>query len=206
MPPSASRNGPSASGEPRQCWECLRRRWVCDAARPVCNKCRAAGIVCPGYNDTKPLTWLAPGRVTSRARRNTKRNSISDLYVTGPVQSGEIEASSGGAKSRRRSSAASTGAGRDTKRPKTAKSEDISIKMEEDSTDQKSRRSSAASRRRSSGIPTPLPTGSDPSFLHVVDAEMPPGFLGIEPPKQLPPLTNDLKSLSVELTEAIQYC
>jgi hypothetical protein len=65
MPPSSAAGGEA----PRQCWECLRRRWVCDAARPVCNKCRAAGIVCPGYNDRKPLTWLAPGRVTSRARR-----------------------------------------------------------------------------------------------------------------------------------------
>lgn len=64
-PSTASTGG----NEPRQCWECLRRRWVCDAARPVCNKCRAAGIVCPGYNDQKPLTWLAPGRVTSRTRR-----------------------------------------------------------------------------------------------------------------------------------------
>jgi len=51
------------------CWECRRRRLVCDCALPVCNKCRASGIVCPGYEDKKPLTWLAPGRVLSRTRK-----------------------------------------------------------------------------------------------------------------------------------------
>ena len=73
MPPAVARDPTASVTEPRQCWECLRRRWVCDAARPVCNKCRNAGIVCPGYNDTKPLTWLAPGRVTSRARKKKKK-------------------------------------------------------------------------------------------------------------------------------------
>lgn len=72
--PNPATTAASARGnQPRQCWECLRRRWVCDAARPVCNKCRAAGIVCPGYSDQKPLTWLAPGRVTSRTRRQQPR-------------------------------------------------------------------------------------------------------------------------------------
>jgi hypothetical protein len=64
--PSPAGSVPSA---PRQCWECLRRRLVCDCKQPVCNKCRTAGIVCPGYEDKKPLTWLAPGRVTSRTRK-----------------------------------------------------------------------------------------------------------------------------------------
>ncbi|KAH6628080.1 fungal-specific transcription factor domain-containing protein [Chaetomium tenue] len=52
-----------------QCWECRRRRLVCDGVQPVCTKCRAAAIVCPGYADKKPLTWLAPGQVMSRTRR-----------------------------------------------------------------------------------------------------------------------------------------
>ena len=52
-----------------QCWECRRRRLVCDGTQPVCAKCRAAGIVCPGFADKKPLTWLAPGQVMSRAGR-----------------------------------------------------------------------------------------------------------------------------------------
>lgn len=58
--------------ERRRCWECLRRRLVCDAVKPVCNKCRVAGIVCPGYDDKKPLTWLAPGKVTCRTRRKSR--------------------------------------------------------------------------------------------------------------------------------------
>lgn len=53
----------------RYCWECQRRRLECDSTRPVCNKCRQAGVVCPGYEDKKPLRWLAPGRVTSRNRK-----------------------------------------------------------------------------------------------------------------------------------------
>ncbi|GAB1311461.1 hypothetical protein MFIFM68171_01671 [Madurella fahalii] len=52
-----------------QCWECRRRRLVCDGTQPVCTKCRAARIVCPGYADKKPLTWLAPGQVVSRTRK-----------------------------------------------------------------------------------------------------------------------------------------
>lgn len=51
------------------CWECRRRRLVCDGAQPVCSKCRDAHIVCPGYADKKPLTWLAPGQVLCRGRR-----------------------------------------------------------------------------------------------------------------------------------------
>jgi len=53
----------------RWCWECRRRRLVCDCTRPICNKCKATGVVCPGYEDKKPLTWLAPGRVLSRTRK-----------------------------------------------------------------------------------------------------------------------------------------
>ncbi|KAK8034575.1 C6 zinc finger domain protein [Apiospora rasikravindrae] len=53
----------------RYCWECQRRRLECDSTRPVCNKCRQAGVVCPGYEDKKPLRWLAPGKVTSRNRK-----------------------------------------------------------------------------------------------------------------------------------------
>lgn len=58
-----------------QCWECRRRRLVCDSTRPICKKCRVAGIVCPGYEDVKPLTWLAPGRVVSRARTRKRKGS-----------------------------------------------------------------------------------------------------------------------------------
>jgi hypothetical protein len=61
--------------ERQQCWECRRRRLVCDGTQPVCTKCRAARIVCPGYADKKPLTWLAPGQVMSRNRRKKSPNS-----------------------------------------------------------------------------------------------------------------------------------
>ncbi|KAB8264896.1 fungal-specific transcription factor domain-containing protein [Aspergillus pseudonomiae] len=53
----------------RHCWECMRRRLVCDFERPTCNKCRSAGVDCPGYDEKKPLRWLAPGKVTSRAQK-----------------------------------------------------------------------------------------------------------------------------------------
>ncbi|TPX14766.1 uncharacterized protein E0L32_005161 [Thyridium curvatum] len=74
--PSTALTAPAVSK--RQCWECLRRQLVCDSAYPVCNQCRTKGITCPGYEDKKPLTWLAPGRVTSRTRKRRK----SPVYTT----------------------------------------------------------------------------------------------------------------------------
>ncbi|SPO06502.1 uncharacterized protein DNG_09192 [Cephalotrichum gorgonifer] len=67
----ASTSSSTSSGQ-QSCWECARRRLVCDSSRPACDKCRSSGIVCPGYADAKPLRWLAPGRVTSRVRRKGK--------------------------------------------------------------------------------------------------------------------------------------
>ncbi|UNI17964.1 hypothetical protein JDV02_004267 [Purpureocillium takamizusanense] len=70
---STTSTSPSSTPTPdptaAPCWECQRRQWVCDATRPVCIRCREAGIVCPGYSDRKPLTWLAPGRISARPRR-----------------------------------------------------------------------------------------------------------------------------------------
>ncbi|KAJ0360145.1 hypothetical protein COL154_007732 [Colletotrichum chrysophilum] len=63
---------PAAGGGRKQCWECQRRRVVCDAVRPVCGKCKATGVVCPGYEDKKPLTWLAPGKVKTRTWKRKK--------------------------------------------------------------------------------------------------------------------------------------
>ncbi|KAK5988068.1 Phomenoic acid biosynthesis cluster-specific transcriptional regulator-like protein [Cladobotryum mycophilum] len=48
----------------KQCWGCLRRRKECDGALPTCNTCRRADIVCPGYRNVKPLTWLRTGKVS----------------------------------------------------------------------------------------------------------------------------------------------
>ncbi|KZL79293.1 c6 zinc finger domain-containing protein [Colletotrichum incanum] len=81
--PASSPSWSPDAPERRRCWECLRRRLVCDAIRPVCNKCRVAGIVCPGYDDKKPLTWLAPGRVTCRTRRKPRKvENDSDVKKT----------------------------------------------------------------------------------------------------------------------------
>lgn len=51
----------------KQCWECLKRRLVCDFSRPRCKKCGARGVSCPGY-DHKPLRWMAPGQTRSKQR------------------------------------------------------------------------------------------------------------------------------------------
>ncbi|KAJ1324681.1 transcriptional activator protein UGA3 [Microdochium nivale] len=56
----------------KQCWECQRRGIVCDSTEPVCTKCRSAGLVCPGFDDKRPLTWLAPGKVTARPRKKKR--------------------------------------------------------------------------------------------------------------------------------------
>lgn len=80
--PSTGTPSPTPSTSQTSCWECSRRRLVCDAARPTCAKCRAAGIVCPGYSNVKPLRWLAPGMVTTRVRRKTKRKTASGSTKT----------------------------------------------------------------------------------------------------------------------------
>ena len=73
-------DGPSQRGstppeEKRPCWECLRRRLVCDFSRPTCKKCLKTGIVCPGYGNAKPLKWLTPGSVTFRRRKDVPTRS-----------------------------------------------------------------------------------------------------------------------------------
>lgn len=64
----------------RHCWECLRRRIVCDSTRPACNKCFQSGSQCPGYGDVKParLRWLPPGKVISRQQ---KRNGTANCEM-----------------------------------------------------------------------------------------------------------------------------
>lgn len=79
---AVQRVGPQI-GQSRQCWECLRRRLVCDTGHPVCNKCKTSGIVCPGYDDKKPLRWLTPGKVTSRTRRSKTKSAKKDDQENG---------------------------------------------------------------------------------------------------------------------------
>jgi hypothetical protein len=62
----------------RQCWECLKRRLVCDHTLPHCKKCQKAGKECPGYDEQKPLQWVQPGKVTSRRR---KKDSPPKIYT-----------------------------------------------------------------------------------------------------------------------------
>ncbi|KAI3325503.1 hypothetical protein HD806DRAFT_533169 [Xylariaceae sp. AK1471] len=70
----------SRADAPRKhCWECLRRRLVCDSARPVCNRCCNNGIVCSGYGEKQPLRWVKPGRVTARNRRRPKAGGVDKL-------------------------------------------------------------------------------------------------------------------------------
>lgn len=62
------------ASQKRQCWECLRRRLVCDFTQPSCKKCIKFGVNCPGYDEKKPLKWLPPGKVNSkRAERPDAR-------------------------------------------------------------------------------------------------------------------------------------
>jgi len=56
----------------RQCWECFKRRLVCDRTLPLCRKCTKTGKECPGYNDQKPLQWVEPGHVTIRPKKKKK--------------------------------------------------------------------------------------------------------------------------------------
>lgn len=62
----------------RQCWECLKRRLVCDHTLPGCKKCQKAGKECPGYDEQKPLQWIQTGKVTSRRR---KKDSPPKIYA-----------------------------------------------------------------------------------------------------------------------------
>ena len=64
----------------RQCWECLKRRLVCDYTMPHCNKCVKKGRECPGYDAKKPLQWVETGKITSRKR--TKPSKKSELSIT----------------------------------------------------------------------------------------------------------------------------
>jgi hypothetical protein len=60
----------------RQCWECLKRRLVCDHSLPCCKKCQKAGRECPGYDEQKPLQWVQPGRVTFRKKRRDEPPTV----------------------------------------------------------------------------------------------------------------------------------
>ena len=64
---------PQTAAPKRQCWECLKRRLVCDYTQPSCKKCTNAGRECPGYDEKKPLKWLDPGKVTSKSKNKSRQ-------------------------------------------------------------------------------------------------------------------------------------
>lgn len=71
-----------------QCWECLRRKWLCDGTRPTCSRCLSAGLVCPGYGGERPLFWLPVGMVSRRSTRQpsgNRRRPSSDGHLSGAV-------------------------------------------------------------------------------------------------------------------------
>lgn len=68
-----------------QCWECRRRRLVCDGGKPVCVKCLTSGIECPGYADKKPLVWVANGQVLSRPRGRKPKEKTEKMRPSRPV-------------------------------------------------------------------------------------------------------------------------
>uniref|UniRef100_A0A8H7NPU0 Zn(2)-C6 fungal-type domain-containing protein n=1 Tax=Bionectria ochroleuca TaxID=29856 RepID=A0A8H7NPU0_BIOOC len=70
MPNFASK--PSSASSPRSCWQCAKRRLVCDLGKPGCKKCATHGVECPGY-ETKPLQWMQPGQTRSKGARKTER-------------------------------------------------------------------------------------------------------------------------------------
>lgn len=50
------------------CWECRRRRLVCDSTRPACTRCVTTQVDCPGYGKTKPLRWRKPVQVSTYSK------------------------------------------------------------------------------------------------------------------------------------------
>lgn len=71
----------------RQCWECQKRRLVCDLTLPSCTKCIKAGKTCPGYNEQKPLRWNQTGQVTSKQKKKNAHPKIYSLsFQTKDIQ------------------------------------------------------------------------------------------------------------------------
>ena len=60
---------PRPNAPKKHCWECRRRRLVCDSKQPECGRCHKDGVTCPGYGAKKPLRWLEPGQVAPSSAR-----------------------------------------------------------------------------------------------------------------------------------------
>jgi hypothetical protein len=86
---------PSENKAPRQCWECLKRRLVCDRTLPHCRKCQKLGKDCLGYEEQKPLQWVQPGKVTSRRRKNDSAPTVYAITLREVSRSNSSEADTG---------------------------------------------------------------------------------------------------------------
>lgn len=92
----ASKMAASQPSPKRQCWECLRRRLVCDFTQPSCKKCIRAGVECPGYDEKKPLKWLEPGKVASKRRSPKNSQKGKNRASKEPISSGKTKSSTPG--------------------------------------------------------------------------------------------------------------
>ncbi|KAL6819917.1 hypothetical protein V8C40DRAFT_251957 [Trichoderma camerunense] len=66
-----------------QCWECQRRGTLCDGKIPICDNCRDAGMVCAGYNNARPLTWLPTSKVSRLQKAESQSVSSSNRSELG---------------------------------------------------------------------------------------------------------------------------
>ncbi|KAL7934408.1 hypothetical protein V8C35DRAFT_41657 [Trichoderma chlorosporum] len=70
-----------------QCWECQRRDSPCDGRIPICSNCSDAGMVCPGYNNARPLTWLPTGKVSRLQRPKSRSTAPAKRFKQSPAAS-----------------------------------------------------------------------------------------------------------------------
>lgn len=83
-----------------QCWECQRRDSPCDGKTPICGNCSSAGMVCPGFTNNRPLTWLRTGMISRIPKKGKPARPSATATAT-----------ASGRDSRRRSIASSSTAG-----------------------------------------------------------------------------------------------
>ncbi|KAI8721232.1 Zn(2)-C6 fungal-type domain-containing protein [Fusarium sp. LHS14.1] len=76
--------------DPKACWECHKRRLICNFASPACQKCDARGVACPGYGEKKPLKWLQPGQTRSKGKRAKKEVNVIRLTLKDPSEATSV--------------------------------------------------------------------------------------------------------------------
>ncbi|KAM5351185.1 hypothetical protein ACJ41O_003908 [Fusarium nematophilum] len=76
--------------DPKPCWECHKKRLICDYGRPGCQKCQYRNTPCPGYGPQKPLKWLQPGQTRSKGQRAKKEANIIKLTLKDPSEATSV--------------------------------------------------------------------------------------------------------------------